>query len=197
MCPTLLIIGLCSRTAALPLLFEACALQGLDGPSPLHLYWAVLLRWIIVWGPGAISVDALLARGLVSTAIPGTGALGRATAAVTRILEPWYRLALRLWIATAPLAVGAMVLGSGSGIMRERLGPWLASYPQMIVGAPLLSLVAAGLLISGLGTQSSQPALRSPFRSRKRRCNSTNASIGCWRSAFSSFGVPDPFRSTG
>jgi hypothetical protein len=51
LCPMLLIIGLCSRIAALPLLFEACALHGLDGPSPLHLYWALLLGWIIVRAP--------------------------------------------------------------------------------------------------------------------------------------------------
>ena len=154
LCPTLLIIGLCSRIVALPLLFEACALQGLDGPSPLHLYWAVLLGWIIVRGPGAISIDALLSRGLVSTAIPGTAALGRVTGAATRILEPWYRLALRLWIATAPLAVGATVLGSRGSAMREQLGPWLARYPQTVGAAvPLVSLIAAGLLISGFGTR--------------------------------------------
>ncbi|MGC9959687.1 MAG: NAD(P)/FAD-dependent oxidoreductase [Roseiarcus sp.] len=153
LCPTLLIIGLCSRIVALPLLFEACALQGPDGPSPLHLYWAVLLGWIIVRGPGAISIDALLSRGLVSTAIPGTAALGRVTGAATRILEPWYRLALRLWIATAPLAVGATVLGSRGSAMREQLGPWLASYPQTMGAVPLVSLIAAGLLISGFGTR--------------------------------------------
>ena len=153
LCPTLLIAGLCSRIVALPLLFEACALQGSDGPSPLHLYWAVLLGWIIVRGPGAISVDALLSRGLVSTAIPGTAALGRATRAATPILEPWYRLALRLWIATAPLAAGAMVLGLRGNGMREQLGAWLASYPQSIDAAPFVSLIAAGLLISGFGTR--------------------------------------------
>jgi NADH dehydrogenase FAD-containing subunit len=153
LCPALLIIGLCSRIAALPLLFEACALQGPDGPSPLHLYWAVLLGWIIVRGPGAISIDALLSRGLVSTAIPGTAALGRATGAATRVLEPWYRLALRLWIATAPLAVGATVLGFGGGGMRAQLGAWLASYPQTMGAAPFVSLIVAGPLISGFGTR--------------------------------------------
>src|SRR5271168_4073621 len=112
-----------------------------------------LLGWIIVRGPGAISVDALLSRGLVSTAIPGTAALGRATGAATRVLEPWYRLALRLWIATAPLAVGATVLGSLGGGMREQLGAWLANYPQTMGAAPLQSLIAAGLLVSGLGTR--------------------------------------------
>jgi len=159
LCPVLLIVGLCSRIVALPLLFEACALQGPDGPSPLHLYWAVLLGWIIVRGPGAISIDALLSRGLVSTAIPGTAALGRATGAATRILEPWYRLALRLWIATAPLAVGATLLGSRGGGIRERLGPWLASYPQTMGAAPFVSLIAAGLLISGFGTRIAAVAL--------------------------------------
>ena len=153
LCPTLLIIGLCSRIVALPLLFEACALQGSDGPSPLHLYWVVLLGWIIVRGPGTISIDALLSRGLVSTAIPGTAALGRATGAATRILEPWYRLALRLWIAAAPLALGATVLGLRGSGMRKQLGAWLASYPRTIGAAPLISLIAAGLLISGLGTR--------------------------------------------
>ena len=153
LCPTLLIIGLCSRIVALPLLFEACALQGSDGPSPLHLYWAVLLGWIIVRGTGTISIDALLSRGLVSTAIPGTAALGRATGAATRILEPWYRLALRLWIAAAPLPLGATVLGLPDSGMRKQLGPWLASYPPTIGAAPLISLIAAGLLISGFGTR--------------------------------------------
>ncbi len=153
LCPTLLMIGLCSRVVALPLLFEACALQGAAGPSPLHLYWAVLLGWIIVRGPGAISIDALLSRGLVSTAIPGTAALGRVISAATRVLEPWYRLALRLWIATAPLAVGATVLSSSGHGMLDQVGSWLASSPRSMMAAPLLSLIAAGLLILGLGTR--------------------------------------------
>src|SRR5271168_2475849 len=118
-----------------------------------------LLGWIIVRGPGAISIDALLSRGLVSTAIPGTAALGRVTGAATRILEPWYRLAMRLWIATAPLAVGATLLGSRGSGMREQLGPWLASYPQTMDAAPFVSLIAAGLLISGFGTRIAAVAL--------------------------------------
>jgi hypothetical protein len=108
-CPILLLVGCCSRLACLPLLFQAFALQGPQGPSPLHLFWGVLLGWIIVHGPGSLSVDAVLSRGLVSTAIPGLSGLGQAVTIAARIVEPWYRLALRLWIATAPLAVGAAV----------------------------------------------------------------------------------------
>ena len=37
--------------------------------------------------------------------------------------------------------------------MREQLGAWLASYPQTISAAPFVSLIAAGLLISGFGTR--------------------------------------------
>jgi len=91
-CPILLLVGCCSRAASLPLLFQALALQGPQGPSPLHLFWGVLLGWIIVHGPGPLSIDAVLSRGLVSTAIPGSSGLGQAVAIATRIVEPWYRL---------------------------------------------------------------------------------------------------------
>ena len=49
-CPILLLVGCCSRVASLPLLFQALALHGPEGPSPLHLFWAVLLGWIISTG---------------------------------------------------------------------------------------------------------------------------------------------------
>ena len=69
-CPILLLVGCCSRVASLPLLFQALALQGPQGPSPLHLFWGVLLGWIIVHGPGPLSIDALLSRGLARPRSP-------------------------------------------------------------------------------------------------------------------------------
>ena len=152
-CPILLLVGCCSRIASLPLPFEALALQGPQGPSPLHLFWGVLLGWIIVRGPGLISLDALLSRGLVSTAIPGSKGLGQAVSAATRILEPYYRLALRLWIATPPLAVGAAALARVGGPVRSSLAPWLASYLDAAAAQPAVSLGVASLLICGLGTR--------------------------------------------
>jgi NADH dehydrogenase FAD-containing subunit len=152
-CPILLLVGCCSRVASLPLLFQALALQGPQGPAPLHLFWGILLGWIIVRGPGPISVDALLSRGLVSTAIPGSKGLGQAVAVATRILEPCYRLALRLWIATAPLAVGTAALARAGGPPRLSLAPWLASYPDAAVVQPVVLLGVASVLICGLGTR--------------------------------------------
>jgi putative oxidoreductase len=152
-CPILLLVGCCSRAASLPLLFQALALQGPQGPSPLHLFWGVLLGWIIVHGPGPLSIDAVLSRGLVSTAIPGSSGLGQAVAIATRIVEPWYRLALRLWIATAPLAVGAALFARAGGAVRMSLAPWLASYPDAAAAQPAVSLAVASLLICGLGTR--------------------------------------------
>ena len=152
-CPILLLVGCCSRVASLPLLFQALALHGPEGPSPLHLFWAVLLGWIIVHGPGLISIDAVLSRGLVSTAIPGSSFFGQAVAIATRIAEPWYRLALRLWIATAPLAVGAAVLPRAGGAIKMSMTPWLASYPDAAAAQPVTSLGVASLLICGLGTR--------------------------------------------
>jgi NADH dehydrogenase FAD-containing subunit len=153
LCPVLLLVGCCSRAASLALLFQALALRGPEGPSPLHLFWGVLLGWIIVRGPGPISIDALLSRGLVSTAIPGSVAFGQAIAKATRIVEPWYRLALRLWIATAPLAVGIALLPAAAGAMLMPLTPWLGSRPDAAFAQPGVSLGVAGLLICGLGTR--------------------------------------------
>ena len=41
--PALLLAGLFSRLAAVPLLIQAVALHGSSGPSEIHLFWAVLL----------------------------------------------------------------------------------------------------------------------------------------------------------
>ena len=174
-CPILLLVGCCSRVASLPLLFQALALHGPEGPSPLHLFWAVLLGWIIVHGPGLISIDAVLSRGLVSTAIPGSSFFGQAVAIATRIAEPWYRLALRLWIATAPLGVGTAVLPRAGGAIKMSMTPWLASYPDAAAAQPVVSLSVASLLICGLGTRLSAlflalavPILQAPMQLDER-----------------------------
>src|SRR5260370_837750 len=142
-CPILLLVGCCSRAASLPLLFQALALQGPQSPSPLHLFWGVLLGWIIVHGPGPLSIDALLSPGLVSTAIPVSTGLGQAVAIATRIVEPWYRLALSLWIATALLAVGAAVFARAGGAVRMSLAPGLWGYPDSAAAQPLRRLWVA------------------------------------------------------
>lgn len=65
--PALLVLGLASRLAALPLLGMSLVIQfvlGAANPaydSVEHVYWMVLLLAIIVHGPGPLSLDRLIA----------------------------------------------------------------------------------------------------------------------------------------
>src|SRR5262249_54975049 len=143
-CPVLLLIGLFSRLAAVPLLIQALLLQGPNGPSDIRLFWAVLLGWTIVFGPGPYSLDGLLGRGLDSSAVPGATRLGAAYAGITRRLGPLYWLFVRLWIATAPLGVALEALSGANPMLRGPVAPGLASVPDMIATtSPAASLTVA------------------------------------------------------
>ncbi len=62
--PVLLLLGLGTRFAALGLLGMTAVIQLLVYPSAYatHGVWAAVLLWLVVRGPGAVSVDHLLAR---------------------------------------------------------------------------------------------------------------------------------------
>ena len=63
-CSTLLILGLATRLATLPLLGMIATIQLFVYPSawPEHLAWGSILLFLLTRGPGAISVDHLIAR---------------------------------------------------------------------------------------------------------------------------------------
>jgi putative oxidoreductase len=61
-CPPLLVLGLGARLATLPLLVITAVIQFTYLNSPEHVYWAFLLGIILCYGPGQISIDALLKR---------------------------------------------------------------------------------------------------------------------------------------
>ena len=153
-CPILLLIGLFSRLAAVPLLVQAVALQGPEGPSEIRLFWAILLLWTILIGPGPLSLDNLLGRGVNSSAVPGIRPVKAAYAWMTWRLGPLYWLLLRLWIATAPLGVAFAAFSGSNPMRRQAISPWLASIPDTIATiSPGLSSVVAALLICGLATR--------------------------------------------
>ncbi len=64
--PLLLLLGLASRLSALGLLGMTAVIQLLvyPGAYATHGVWAALLLWLIVRGPGRISLDHLLLRWL-------------------------------------------------------------------------------------------------------------------------------------
>ncbi|HEY7138587.1 MAG TPA: DoxX family protein [Methylomirabilota bacterium] len=63
-CSTLLIIGLASRLATLPLLGMIATIQLFVYPDawPEHLVWGSILLFVLTRGPGAVSVDHVIAR---------------------------------------------------------------------------------------------------------------------------------------
>jgi putative oxidoreductase len=61
-CSTLLLLGLASRLATLPLLGMLLTIQLFVYPQawPEHLTWASILLFLLTRGPGAVSLDRLL-----------------------------------------------------------------------------------------------------------------------------------------
>lgn len=77
--PMLLVAGLATRPAALGLLSMTAVVQ-LTVPTgwPVHVTWAAMALGIMTWGPGALSLDAWIARrsGLVGVQPPSAAADG-------------------------------------------------------------------------------------------------------------------------
>ncbi len=61
-CPILLVIGLVSRLAVIPLLIMTAVIQSTYQCSNEHLYWAMLLGLILCYGPGKLSLDFFFRR---------------------------------------------------------------------------------------------------------------------------------------
>jgi uncharacterized membrane protein YphA (DoxX/SURF4 family) len=98
-CPVLLVIGLTTRIAAVPLLMITAFLQFTYKPLDMHIYWMLSLGLLVVRGPGAISLDHFVAPHLIGSAVPFAGALRRAASGLTDRVAPLYLVVLRLWLA--------------------------------------------------------------------------------------------------
>lgn len=69
-CPLLLVAGLATRLATLPLLGMIAVIQLFVYPSawPEHLTWASILLFLLTRGPGPLSIDRVIGR---ASSIPG------------------------------------------------------------------------------------------------------------------------------
>ena len=59
--PVLLIIGLGSRAAVVPLLVMTAVIQGIY-PNLQHAWWAIILGVVLFVGPGKWSIDHIIAK---------------------------------------------------------------------------------------------------------------------------------------
>lgn len=110
--PVLLALGLATRLAAIPLLVLSLVIQFAYKELPEHLFWAILLGWFVVKGPGRLSLDALIAPHLERLALPFAGAAKRLVAFVTTFGGPLYQLFIRLWMAEIFFSSGLTKIAS-------------------------------------------------------------------------------------
>ncbi|MBL8706086.1 MAG: DoxX family membrane protein, partial [Rhodospirillales bacterium] len=155
-CPVFLFLGLATRLAAAPMLALSLVIQAYYRDLPDHLFWAMLLGWLIVRGPGALSLDRLIAPAIRRTALPLVEPASDLVAAMTRYGAPAYQLFLRLWMAEIFWSSGLTKIASWSttvALFREEyqvpvLPPELAA-----VFATSVELACPVLLTLGLGTR--------------------------------------------
>ena len=157
-CPVLLAAGLFTRLAALALLLQVLVLQ-MPAHAQLAPYSVALLGWIVVLGPGPLSLDGMFRPGMGAAALPLVGLVNRGLAGLTRRIGPAYAFLLRLWIAAG---LAAIALGGAKGLTNmlpasmatPMAMAWLPPMPGMAAGlAPWALLSLAALLALGLLTR--------------------------------------------
>jgi NADH dehydrogenase/putative oxidoreductase len=147
--------GLLTRPAAL--LMCAWVILGQIAPPSLdeRLYWIALLSWYFVAGPGPISIDRLLQRGLTDSALPGAARAAAAGEWLARSVGPLYRLTLRIWLSATILA--AIKDGAPAAMMAALMSSSVLDSIVPIATAPLfpqtVGLMAAAALMLGLLTR--------------------------------------------
>src|SRR5271155_631986 len=110
--PPLLVFGLATRFAALPMLILSLVIQFSYQALDQHLFWAILFAWYVVKGAGPISLDALIGRGIAATALPLAGTITGIFEAMSRWSDPAIKLLLRCWIAALFFRSGVMKISN-------------------------------------------------------------------------------------
>jgi NADH dehydrogenase/putative oxidoreductase len=145
----LLAAGFMTRYAAMALalltLTIHLAYQALDA----HLFWMALFGWYSVAGAGPLSVDHLLRRGLVDSALPLIPRILRLSGWVRHHGGPLYLSLLRIWLALALVLSAVVALRTVSRGWTPSLLPLdIASQVPLV-----LALVGGALLLFGIGTR--------------------------------------------
>lgn len=102
----LIMLGLGTRVAAIPLLILSLVIQTAYLQINTHLFWAILFGWYAVAGAGWFSLDRLLGRGFTRLPLPFVQTIGKLYALSTQYLAPAYLVFIRLWMAQIFFAAG-------------------------------------------------------------------------------------------
>lgn len=139
----LLTLGLATRIAALPMLVLSVLTQLVYRQLDAHLFWSALLLWFAVHGAGALSLDRLFGRGLVSLPLPFMGGLRRVIAWLVQPGTDIVLLVMRLWLAAACIAAAGALPGAFGWV------DWLPVASLTPLGRAL-ALALCAMLVLGL-----------------------------------------------
>ena len=155
-CPPLLVLGLATRFAALPMLILSLVIQLSYQALDQHLFWAVLFAWFVAKGAGPISLDALIGRGIAATALPFAGTITRSLDRVSQWGDPAVKLVLRCWIAALFFRSAVMRAGSFDMMMMmsdAQSSQWLLPANWAARVTILAELACVLFLLLGAGTR--------------------------------------------
>src|SRR5260221_7834926 len=140
-----------TRYAAVTMLGLSLVIQFGYRPFDSQLFWAALFGWYAICGPGPISIDNLLRRGLETSALPGVPRIIRMGEWIRVHAGPVCIAALRIWLALALLVVFSLCRLQDLD-MSSLLAAWLPV--EVAVRRPGSVALAVGfLLLLGLGTR--------------------------------------------
>ena len=147
---TCLALGACTRLAAIALLCLSLSMQ-IYQPFDNQLYRMALFAWYAVSGPGLLSLDHLLSRGLAGSALPGMARAARAAAFMTHEIKPVVLSLIRAWTAAALLST-TTGLGRTFIDAHASLGLWIPTTTATIL--PMSIGWSGGmLLLVGFGSR--------------------------------------------
>src|ERR1700730_554926 len=183
-----LLLGLGTRLGALAIVVLNIATQVYYVTLDLNLFHVALAMGYVFRGPGPLSLDSLLIKGLSRSPIPAAAPLAGFVNETRAPLSATYRFGLRVWLALA-LLMASSVVSSALGHVAAPLSLWIPSASAAARGRThLLEVGALGRRRRGLaGGEVAQGRIRrrrtrqgreQPFgsqpsqRLRHRRCSS-------------------------
>jgi len=140
--PVLLLLGLGTRLAALPLLLLALAAWRANPALDAPLLWVLVTGWYVVIGAGSLSFDRVIARGIYDTALPFAPAVGRLLARLRDLARPVALLLVRLGVASVLLRHG--MVGQGEGLILP--GLLVVGLAARLAVLPLVGMVGVATM---------------------------------------------------
>lgn len=152
----MLIVGLGTRFAAIPMAILSLVIQYAYIEVPAHLFWAQLFGWYALAGAGPISLDRLLGRGVMRLPLPLALTIGKAAIWSNCHLAPLYMLMFRLSIAWIFFASGLTKIADFENAVLlfeyEYAVPLLPPLVAAVL-ATAVELISPVLLVAGFCTR--------------------------------------------